>query len=71
MEEPPMPHTRAYHTRRQQARDRCQQQAKRRRCEQARAHLQREQARAQRDLRALEQALVDLGLPETLAAELE
>jgi hypothetical protein len=43
----------------------------RRRLERAREHLLREQARAQRHLRALAQALVDLGLPETVAAELE
>jgi hypothetical protein len=66
-----MTHTREYDKRLQQAREKRQQQAKRRRIERARAHLQREQARAQRHLRALEQAMVDLGLPETLVAELE
>jgi hypothetical protein len=66
-----MTHARAYDKRLPQAREKRQQQAKRRRLEQARAQLQREQAQAQRHLRALEQALVDLGLPATLAAELE
>jgi len=66
-----MAHARAYHKRLQQARQKRQQHAKQRRLQKAREHLQREQARAQRHLRALEQALVDLGLPETLAAELE
>ena len=66
-----MIHARAYHKRLQQARQKRQRQAKRRRLEHAREHLKREQVRAQRHLRALEQALVDLGLPETLAAELE
>lgn len=36
-----------------------------------RERLEQEERRAQRHLRALEQALVDLGLPETLAAEVE
>src|SRR4051794_7135991 len=38
---------------------------------QYRARLQHEQRRAQRYLQALEQALVDWGLPETLVAEVE
>jgi hypothetical protein len=66
-----MTRDRAYHTRRQQARQTRQQQVKRHRLERGRAHLQREQTRAQRYLRALEQAMVDLGLPEVLAADLE
>jgi hypothetical protein len=36
-----------------------------------RARLQQEQTRAQRCLQTLEQAMVDLGLPETLAVEVE
>ena len=39
--------------------------AKQRRSQKYRERLQREQARAQRSLEALEQALIDLGLPET------
>ena len=45
--------------------------AKHRRLQKYREQLQREQARAQRSLHALEQALVDLGLPETLATEVQ
>ena len=45
--------------------------AKQRRLQKYRERLQREQARAQRSLQALEQALVDLGLPETVAAEVQ
>jgi hypothetical protein len=66
-----MTHDREYHRRLQHARQQRQQDAKARRRQQARAHLQREQARAQYYLRALEQALVDVGLPETLVVEVE
>jgi hypothetical protein len=66
-----MTHTRAYYKRGPQAREKRQQQAQQRRLEQARAPLQGEQARAQRHLHALEQAMVDWGLPATGAAELE
>ena len=45
--------------------------AKQRRLRKYRERLQHEQRRAQRYLQALEQALVDLGLPETLVAEVE
>jgi hypothetical protein len=45
--------------------------AKPRRSQKYRERLQREQARAQRSLEALEQALIDLGLPETVAAEVQ
>lgn len=45
--------------------------AKQRHLQQYRERLQREQTRAQCYLRTLEQGLVDLGLPETLAAEVE
>jgi hypothetical protein len=45
--------------------------AKQRRLQKEREQLQREQARAQRHVQALEQALADLGLPETLAVEVE
>src|SRR6266850_243255 len=45
--------------------------AKQRRSQKYRERLQREQARAQRSLEALEQALIDLGLPETAAAEVQ
>ena len=66
-----MTHEREYHKRLQHARQQRQHRAKERRLQQAREWLQREQARAQRYLQALEQALVDLGLPETLATEVE
>src|SRR5688572_13818800 len=66
-----MPHGSGYQTRLQQARQRRAQQAKQRRHQKARDHLQREQARAQRYVHALEQALVDLGLSETLVVEVE
>lgn len=66
-----MTRVRAYHKRLHQARQKRLQHAKRRRLERAREHLQREQALAQRHLRALEQALVDLGLPQRWAADLE
>ena len=45
--------------------------AKQRRLRKYRERLQHEQQRAQRFLQALEQALVDLGLSETLVAEVE
>jgi DDE superfamily endonuclease len=45
--------------------------AKQRRLRKDRERLQHEQQRAQRFLQALEQALVDLGLSETLVAEVE
>ena len=45
--------------------------ATQRRLQKSRERLQREQARAQRHLLALEQTLVELGLPETLVAEVE
>jgi hypothetical protein len=45
--------------------------AKQRHLRKYRERLQHEQRRAQRYLQALEQALVDLGRPETLVAEVE
>ena len=45
--------------------------AKQRRLRTCRERLEQEPRRAQRFLQALEQALLDLGLPETLAAEVE
>jgi hypothetical protein len=45
--------------------------AKQRRLRKYRERLQHEQQRAQRFLHALEQAVLDLGLPETLVAEVE
>jgi hypothetical protein len=45
--------------------------AKQRRLRKYRERLEQEQRRAQRFLQALEQARLDLGLPETLAAEVE
>ena len=66
-----MTHEREYHRRLQHARQQRQRHAKQRRLLQARERLQREQARAQRYLQALAPALVDWGLPETLAPEVE
>ena len=45
--------------------------AKHRRFQKYRERLQREQARAQHSLEAMERALIDLGLPETLAVEVQ
>jgi uncharacterized paraquat-inducible protein A len=45
--------------------------AKQRQLRKYRERLQQEQRRAPRYLQALEQALVDLGLPDTLVAEIE
>jgi hypothetical protein len=56
-----MPQSRRYHTRQQKARQ-C-------RLQKERARLQREQARAQRALRALDEALAEVGRPESVAAE--
>jgi hypothetical protein len=56
-----MTHARRYHKRLQKARQR--------RLVKARERLQREQTRAQRHLQALEQAVQELGLPETVAEE--
>ena len=58
-----MTQRRAYHKRLQ-----C---AKQRRLQQEREQLRREQARAQHTLQALEEAIADLALPETVAAEVE
>ena len=54
---------RRYHTR--------QQKTRRRRLQKERERLQREQARAQRALQALEEALQELGLPESVAEEVQ
>jgi len=61
----------AYQKRLQCARQKRAQQAKQRRLQQARERLQREQVRAQHSLQALEQALQELGLPETIAEEIQ
>jgi hypothetical protein len=45
--------------------------AKHRCLQKYREELQREHSRAQRSLHALEQTLVDLGLPETMATEIQ
>ena len=66
-----MTQCRAYHKHIQRARQKRAQQAKQHRLQQARERLQREQARAQRHLQALEQALQELGLPETVAEEVQ
>jgi hypothetical protein len=66
-----MTQSRAYHKRLQHARQKRAQQAKQRRRQQQRERLQREQARAQRALQALEQAVQELGLPETVAEDVQ
>jgi hypothetical protein len=66
-----MTHAKDYHKRLQQARQKRQQQAKQRRLQKEREHFQREQTRAQRHLQALEQALEELGLPDTIVEEVQ
>jgi hypothetical protein len=66
-----MTQRRAYHKRLQCAKQKRAQHAKQRRLQQERERLRREQARAQRTLQALEEAIADLALPETVAAEVE
>lgn len=66
-----MPPERAYPRRRQHARPPRQHHAQQRRLLPARERLQHEQARGPRALQALEQALVELGRPETLAPEVK
>ena len=61
----------AYHNRLQRARQQRAQQTQRRRRQRERERLQREQARAHRHLQALEQAVQELGLPETVVEEVE
>jgi len=63
MEELPMTHPRRYHQRQQKARQQ--------RLAKARERLQREQARAQRHLQALEQAVPELGLPASVAEDIQ
>lgn len=66
-----MTHAREYQKRQQYARQKRQQQAQQRRLQKDRERLHREQARAQRALQALEAAIADLGLPETVVEEVE
>lgn len=66
-----MTQSRAYHRRVQHAKQRRQHQAIQRRLQQQRARLQQEQARAQRALQALEQAVQELGLPKTVAEDVQ
>ncbi|HXH09023.1 MAG TPA: hypothetical protein VNP04_04540 [Alphaproteobacteria bacterium] len=61
----------AYHTRLQRAREKRAHQAKQRRLQRERERLQREQAHAQHALGAVEAAMAELGLPETLAEEIQ
>ena len=58
-----MPHAKRYDTRQQKARQR--------RLQKERERLEHEQARAPRALAAVEQAIQELGLPETVAAEVQ
>jgi hypothetical protein len=71
MEEAAMTQPRAYHKRVQRARQKRAHQAKQKRFQRTRERLQQEEARAPRTLRALEQAIAALGLPETIAAEVQ
>jgi hypothetical protein len=66
-----MTQARASHKRVQRARQKRQHQAQQRRLQQPRARLQQEQARAQRTLQALAQAVQELGLPATVAEEVQ
>ena len=66
-----MTQRRAYHKRLQCAKQKSAQHTKQRRLQQERERLRREQARAQHTLQALEEAIADLALPETVAAEVE
>lgn len=66
-----MPQPQAYQKRLQRARQKRGQQAKQRRLQRERERLRREQAQAQRALWALEQAVQELGLPETVAEEVQ
>ena len=58
-----MTHAKRYDTRQQKARQR--------RLQKERERLEHEQARAPRALAAVEQAIQELGLPETVAAEVQ
>jgi hypothetical protein len=71
MEEFPMTQPPAYQKRIQRARPKRAQQAKQLRLQPQRERLQGEQARAPRALRALEQARQELGLPATVAQEVQ
>jgi len=64
-----MPQPQAYQKRLQRASQKRGQQAKQRRLQRERERLRREQA--QRALWALEQAVQELGLPETVAEEVQ
>jgi hypothetical protein len=61
----------AYHKRLQHARQKRAEQAKQRRRQRERKRLQREQVQAQRCMQALEHALQELGLPATVADEVQ
>jgi hypothetical protein len=64
-----MTQRRASHTRLQCAKQKRAQPTKQRRLQQERERLRREPVRAQRTLQALEAAIADVALPETVAAE--
>jgi hypothetical protein len=66
-----MTHPGAYHTRLQRARPKRARQTKQRRLHRERQQLQGEQARAQHALQAVEEAIAALGLPETIAEEVQ
>jgi len=66
-----MTHPGAYHQRLQRAREKRAHQAKQRRLQRELERFQREQARAQHALQAVEAAIAELGLPETLAEEMQ
>jgi len=71
MEEAPMTQSQAYHKRAQRAQQKRAQQATQRRLQKARERLQCEQARAPRHVLAFEPAVPELGLPETVAGEVQ
>ena len=66
-----MTQSRACHKRVQRARPQRQHQARLRRLQRERERLRQEQQQGQHALRALEQAVQELGLPETVAADVQ
>jgi hypothetical protein len=71
MEEPPMTQARAYHKRAQRAKQQRHHQARLRRLQRERERLRQEQQRAQHALEAVEQAVQELGLSETVAEDIQ
>ena len=66
-----MTHSRAYHQHVQRAKQPRRQQARLRGLQRERERLHQEQPRAQHTLQALEQAVQEFGLPETVAEDIQ